>query len=93
MEFTLLPVVDMFASQAGADDVLFTAVCDMASMIQRGGVTLDDHHVKAMANALLTCYQQLPQEFWAEMIVKAMGSLQGLCPNQTWSDWQLLNGC
>jgi len=93
MNYDLLPTLDVIESTATGDDVVWTAVCDLRSMIERGGVTVDPDTSKRIAAALLTCYQQLPQEYWAEMVVKTMAALQGLCIHQTWDDWQLLNGC
>ncbi|MGB1074460.1 MAG: hypothetical protein ACPGYZ_10240 [Flavobacteriales bacterium] len=93
MHYDLLPTLAAFDTAAQADDVLWTALCDLHSMIDRGGITVDAKAVKAISAALLTCYEQLPAEFWPEMVVKTMASLQGLCIHQTWDDWQLLNGC
>ena len=93
MEFTIFPTLDVIETAAKGDDAVWTAVCDMRSMIARGGVSVDPATCKRISAALLTCYEQLPQDAWCEMVIKSMAALQGLCVHQTWDDWQLLNGC
>jgi len=82
-----------FAASVNGDDELFAAVCDLRSVIDRGGITVDAATVAAVTSALVAGYESLLPDTHAQWTVMAMGRLQGLCPRQTWSAWQRLNGC
>ncbi len=74
-------------------DEFNTAECDLASMIKRGGITVDAHAQRKIGESLRFGLQQINQEHWPQLIVATMAVLQGLCPQATWATWQRLNGC
>ena len=87
-------VANMTARSAdNGDDVLFAACCDLRSTVDRGLVTVTSKSQVELTESLRFCVQQLPAEHLPRILVGCMAALQGLCPNETWSTWQRLNGC
>ena len=90
--------VSDFANQAEnipqLDDAAVAALYDLASTIKRGGVTVDPKSAQWIVSTTLECIPHLHDTSKAAYyIVRAMAYIQGLCPDATWSKWQLLNGC
>jgi len=84
--------LDNSAARSG-DGVLFAAVCDLRSVIDKGGITVDAATVAAVTETLVAGYESLLPDTHAQWTVMSMGRLQGLCPRETWNNWQRLNGC
>ncbi len=81
------------AATSSKDDVLFTAVCDLRSVVLKGNITVDSARMAQILEGLTYGLDQLPQRFHPEWMVKCMAAIQGICPDATWKTWQRLNGC